>query len=168
LFRDKRVIQDQSIELGTTDVEATAAAVERLPLVASIIGAPLVTQQPFNVFINIDNTPEGISAAQALLFSLGRNAMTAPSAVKSPTAGDRPPIAFMPTAGGMALGLVGGIGLGMALTALRETANATGNPLLGSLAIGLGLLGTAIGGAAGAAGALPKIKFSGLELSFEK
>jgi hypothetical protein len=64
--------------------------------------------------------------------------------------------------------LVGGIGLGMALEALRATANATGNPLLGSLTISLGLLGTAIGGAARATGTLSRIKIPGIEISFER
>jgi hypothetical protein len=67
----------------------------------------------------------------------------------------------------MALGLVGGVGLGIALETLRSIGNATGNPILGNLAIGLGLAGTALGGVSGATGKLPEIELPGLKLSWK-
>lgn len=177
LLQEQADSLDETIELDAPDADAHAAALERLPQVSSIIGSSNVIQQDFKVRINIDNSPEGAIAAQELLGNLGRHAIsdapaeTATAAIESSIA----PIQFMPTAGGMALGLAGGVGLGMAIDALRATANASGNPILGNLALGLGLVGTAIGGFAGATGKSPftlptkmQMKAPGVEFVLEK
>jgi hypothetical protein len=152
--------KDKSIELDALDAAASAVAIERFHLLSSLISSPRVSKD-VKVFFNIYNTPEGLAAAQDLLSGFSRSAMATPSTEESPKADSHAPIQLMPTAGGMALGLVGGIGLGMALEVLRSAASASGNPVLGGLAIGFGLLGTAIGGGIGS-GLLNEFEIAGI------
>lgn len=169
LLQENTLVSEQTIQLDSSDPVTNTVVLERLSLVSSLIESKQLTQQNFQVFVNINNTPEGISSAQEILSGISHRVMVAPSSIEHPQADDLYPIKLVPTAGGMALGLVGGIGLGMAIDALRSTANATGNPILGNLAIGLGLIGTAIGGAAGATGTVPDVEIPNiLKLSYTK
>ncbi len=166
LLREESITKAKTIEMDDSH-EARTTAIRQLPKVTSIVGSQIPSQHQFNLNITIDNTPDGIAAVQKFMASLGQEVMTKPTKAGDKNIGSQPAIQFAPVAGGMALGLVGGVGLGIALEALRATANATGNPILGNIAIGLGLFGTALGGVAGATGKLPIVQLPGVKVAFE-
>ena len=69
----------------------------------------------------------------------------------------------------MALGFTGGLGLGMLVSAVRSSAATSGNPVINGIAVGLGLVGTAVGGYIGATGArVAGVKFPGGEMTFNQ
>ena len=157
---------DGFVQLEAPDSQTSAIAVSRLAEMSTMLSSSGAASATYRVELNIAGTPEGLSAAQEIMASLGRSAIEMPPAPAETGPGGELPTWVVPTAGGMALGFTGGLGLGMVVNAVRSSAAASGNPVMNGIAVGLGLLGTAVGGYIGASGArVSGVKFPGGELT---
>lgn len=158
---------DGLLEIDASDLDENSAkeVAERYPLVESIIRSQHSSLRHYQVTVNIPDTREGIAAGQKLLSGLSERVLRAAPAASSPDSAADGEIKFSSIAGGMTIGLAGGLGVGMALDTLRSTASSSGIPMLSGLSVGLGLLGTAVGAHVAAGGDF-KIKILGMEIGF--
>lgn len=161
--------EDDLFELEAPDSETSAVAVNRLAEMSTVLSTSDGGRATYRVELRITGTAEGLSAAQEIMAHLGRSAIEMPPTQGATDASEDLPAWVAPTAGGMALGFTGGLGLGMVISAVRSSAATTGNPVINGIAVGLGLVGTAVGGYIGATGArVSKVKFPGGEMTFSQ
>ena len=159
--------KDDFVELEAPDKQTSAIAISRLTEMSTALSSSGVRGASYRIELSIAGTPEGLSAAQEIMANLGRSAIEMPPAQEGMSPAGELPAWVVPTAGGMALGFAGGLGLGMIVTAVRSSAAASGNPVINGIAVGLGLVGTAVGGYIGATGdRVSGVKFPGGELTF--
>lgn len=161
--------EDDLFELEAPDSETSAVAVNRLAEMSTVLSTLGGTRATYQVELTIAGTPEGMRAAQEIMANLGRSAIEMPPTQEETSASEQLSAWIAPTAGGMALGFTGGLGLGMVISAVRSSAATSGNPVINGIAVGLGLVGTAVGGYIGATGArISRVKFPGGEMTFSQ